>query len=106
MRSLHLGVAALLVLAGVAVAAASTTAPAGPPCLTKDFQTEMVKTACAAGGQDEAKKQMTLFVAKHAEKGQKLTKKLFTCNACHATIDPTFERKDDALELYRKLGGK
>ena len=49
---------------------------------------------------------MTLFVAKHAEKGQKLTKKLFTCNACHATINPTFERKDDALELYRKLGGK
>ena len=106
MRSLHLGIAALLVLAGVAVAAASTTAPAGPPCLTKDFQTEMVKTACAAGGQDEAKKQMTLFVAKHAEKGQKLTKKLFTCNACHSTIDPTFERKPEALDLYRKLGGK
>lgn len=103
MRQIILGVAALLV---AAVATASTNAPAGPPCVTKDFQTEMVKTACAKGGQDEAKKQMTLFVAKNAEKGQKLTKKLFTCNACHATIDPNFERKDDALELYRKLGGK
>lgn len=100
------GVAARLVLGAVAVATASTTPPAGPPCLTKDFQTEMVKAACAAGGQDEAKRQMTLFVAKHAEKGQKLTKKLFTCNACHAMIDPTFERKPGALDLYRQLGGK
>lgn len=101
-----LGVAALLVLVGAAVATASTNAPAGPPCLTKTFETEMVKTACTTGGQDEAKKQMTLFVSKNAEKGQKLTKKMFTCNACHTTIDPHFDRKPAALELYRKLGGK
>lgn len=103
---MSLGIAALLVLAGAVATTASTHAPAGPPCVTKDFQTEMVKAACAAGGQDEAKKQMTLFVSKHADKGQKLTKKLFTCNACHSTIDPNFDRKPEALDLYRKLGGK
>ena len=95
--------AATALALGIAVASPRS---AGPACVQAEFKTTMIKAACEKGGQDEAKKQMTLFVAKHAEKGQKLTKKLFTCNACHSTIDPTFERKPEALDLYRKLGGK
>lgn len=67
----------------------------------------MIKAACEKGGQDEAKKQMIAFVAKNDSKGQKLIKsKIFTCNACHDKLDPNFERKAEAFELYTKLGGK
>lgn len=67
----------------------------------------MIKAACAKGGQDEAKKQMIAFVAKNGAKGEKLTKsKVFTCNACHDKLDPTFDRKPEAFDLYTKLGGK
>ena len=80
--------------------------PGGPPCAQKEFKTEMIKAACEKGGQDEAKKQMIAFLAKNAEKGQKITKKLFTCNACHEKLDPNFERKPTAYDLYKQLGGK
>ena len=96
----------------LAISLALAVAPApsrasGPPCAQTEFKTEMIKAACAAGGQDEAKKQMIAFVAKNGDKGQKLTKsKIFTCNACHDKLDPSFERKPEAFDLYTKLGGK
>jgi len=97
----------ILVTALAFIVAPAAGRTAGPPCAQTEFKTQMVKAACAAGGQDEAKKQMIAFVAKNDSKGQKLTKsKVFTCNACHEKLDPTFDRKPEAFDLYTKLGGK
>ena len=88
-------------------AAVATPRSAGPACVQKEFKTQMVKVACEKGGQDEAKKQMIAFVAKNGDKGQKLIKsKIFTCNACDENLDPNFDRKPEAFDLYTKLGGK
>lgn len=99
-----------LMLASAIGLLTAVTAPvagrtAGPPCVTKEFKTEMVKAACEKGGQDEAQKQMKAFVAKHAPKKVKGAP-IFTCNACHTTLAPKFERKPDAVEFYKALGGK
>jgi len=96
---------ALAVTLGLTVAPMVSRA-GGPPCTQKEFRTEMIKTACQKGGQDEAKKEMIAFVAKNGAKGQKITKTLFTCNACHDKLDPNFERKPTAFDLYKQLGGK
>lgn len=95
-------VLAVVLAVGVSPAATRT---AGPACVTTDFKTEMVKAACAKGGQDEAKKQMTAFTNKHAPKKTK-DAPLFTCNACHSSLAPKFERKPDAVDFYKALGGK
>lgn len=95
---------ATLLAIGVSTAAVRTS---GPACAQTEFKTQMIKAACAASGQDEAKKQMIAFVAKNGSKGEKLTKsKIFTCNACHEKLDPNFERKAEAYDLFTKLGGK
>jgi hypothetical protein len=65
----------------------------------------MIKAACEKGGQDEALKAMKEFVAKKAPKPQK-GQPIFTCNACHTSLAPNFERKPDAVEFYKALGGK
>ena len=88
-----------------AIASPAAGRAAGPPCVTTDFKTEMVRLACQKGGQDEALKQMKAFVAKHAPKKSK-GKPLVTCNACHTTLAPKFERKPDAVEFYKALGGR
>jgi hypothetical protein len=88
------------------VASASASRAAGPPCVTTDFKTEMVRLACEKGGQDEAQKQMKAFVAKYAPKKKTKGAPIFTCNACHTTLAPKFERKPDAVEFYKALGGR
>ena len=65
--------------------------------MTKDFKTEMVKEACAKGGQKEAKEVM---------KAWNKEKKIKTCNQCHEKLAPKYELKDDGLEQFKKLGGK
>lgn len=102
MKQLLLASAIALTLA---IAAPVGVRTAGPPCVTKEFKTEMVKAACEKGGQDEAQKQMKAFVAKHAPKKVKGAP-IFTCNACHTSLAPKFERKPDAVEFYKALGGK
>ena len=95
----------LIVLAsGIAMSSTAIRA-GGPACVQKEFNTEMVKAACAKGGQDEAKKVMTEFVNKKAPKPSKGAP-LFTCNACHTSLAPNFDRKPDAVEFYKALGGK
>jgi hypothetical protein len=96
-----------LTLGAILALLASPAAPRtmGPPCVTTDFKTEMVRAACAKGGQDEAKKQMTEFTAKKAPKKTKGAP-LFTCNACHTALAPKFERKPDAVDFYKALGGR
>jgi hypothetical protein len=98
----------LVALLGLVSAIASPAAgrAAGPPCVTTDFKTEMIKLACQKGGQDEAQKQMKAFVAKYAPKKKTKGASIFTCNACHKSLAPKFERKPDAFELYKALGGR
>ena len=70
---------------------------ANTPCVTKDFKTELVKAACAKGGQKEAKDVM---------KAWNKEKKIKSCNQCHTKLAPKYELKDDGLTRYQKLGGK
>jgi len=77
---------------------ANTSAPsADTPCVTKDFKTEMVKSACDKGGQKEAKDVM---------KAWNKEKKIKSCNQCHEKLAPKYELKADGLEQFKKLGGK
>ncbi|MBX3154554.1 MAG: hypothetical protein KF773_01045 [Deltaproteobacteria bacterium] len=70
---------------------------AGDACKRTDFNTELVRDACKAGGQEKAKEVMKAF---NKEKGLK------SCNDCHTKLAPTYELKPDGLEKYEKLGGK
>jgi len=88
------------------IAAPTIGRSAGPvPCAARSFETEMVKAACDKGGQDEAKKQMQAFVAKQGPNPQK-GKPAFSCNACHTSLAPKFDRAPDAVAFYKALGGK
>lgn len=67
------------------------------PCVGKTFKTDLVKTACVKGGQKEAKDVMKAFMKE---------KQIKSCNQCHSKLAPNYEQKLDALDQYRKLGGK
>lgn len=77
----------------------SSEADKDTPCVTKegDFKTDMAKTACAKGGQKAAKEAMQAFNKE---------KKIKSCNQCHAKLAPKYELKADAVEQFKKLGGK
>ena len=79
--------------------ASLTSSEAGTvtPCVTKEFKTELAKNACEKGGQPAAKDAMKKFM-KDA--------KIKSCNACHAKLAPKYELKPDALEQFKKAGGK
>lgn len=67
------------------------------PCIRTDFKTELVKQACAKGGQKEAKEVMKKFAKDNNIK---------SCNQCHTKLAPKYELKDDAFAQFQKLGGK
>ena len=67
------------------------------PCFRTEFKTELVKEACAKGGQKEAKEAMKKFNKDN---------KIKNCNQCHVKLAPHYELKDDALAQFQKLGGK
>ena len=71
--------------------------PAPTACVHTEFKTELVKAACAKGGQKEAKDVMKAFMKDH---------KIKSCNQCHAKLAPNYELKADGLEQFGKLGGK
>jgi hypothetical protein len=77
-------------------ASADDDAAAGP-CIRTDFKTELVKAACAKGGQKEAKEVMKKFIKDN---------KIKNCNQCHVKLAPKYELKPDALTQFQKLGGK
>jgi len=66
-------------------------------CHTHDFKTELYKSACAKGGQREAKDAAKVFMKE---------KKIKSCNQCHSKLAPNYELKADGLEQFRKVGGK
>ncbi|MFT3695233.1 MAG: hypothetical protein QM831_19025 [Kofleriaceae bacterium] len=67
------------------------------PCVHKEFKTDLVKQACAKGGQPEAKDAMKAFMK---------DKKIKSCNQCHDKLAPSYSLKADGLEQYTKAGGK
>lgn len=81
----------------ISFATMSSPDAADAPCVTKDPKTEMVKQACAKGGQK---------AAKDAMKAWNKEKKIKSCNQCHTKLAPNYELKKDALEQFKKLGGK
>lgn len=93
-----LGLFATLTTIIAAITFATMSEPrAGDACKHTKFETEMVRDACKAGGQDKAKEVMKEFNKKNSIK---------SCNQCHTKLAPTYELKADGLEQFKKLGGK
>jgi hypothetical protein len=91
-------IAALVTLVGALTFAGMSSPEAGDePCVIKDPKTEMLKAACAKGGQKAAKEAM---------KAWNKEKKIKSCNQCHTKLAPKYELKKDAYEQFQKLGGK
>lgn len=90
-------IASIATIIGALTFANLSSTDAAAPCLTKDFKTQLVKEACAKGGQKAAKDAM-----KQWSKEQKIK----SCNACHSKLAPTYALKKDGLDQYKKRGGK
>ena len=90
---------AIVLALGLAVelGASAPAAAEDTACKHTDFKTEMVKQACEKGGQKAAKDAMKNFMKE---------KKVKSCNQCHAKLAPSYELKADAVEQFKKLGGK
>jgi hypothetical protein len=84
------------IVGALTLATFSSSASADKPCVTKDPKTEMVREGCKKG-QDAVKDAMKKF---NKDKGIK------SCNKCHKKLAPNYELKDDALDEFKKLGGK
>jgi hypothetical protein len=90
-------VTAVVAMLGYATVRSTSTADAADACVRKEFKTEMVKEACAKGGQKAAKDAMKAF---------NKDKKIKSCNQCHSKLAPTYELKADGLKQFQDLGGK
>lgn len=87
----------VVIVGALTFANMSRPAAADSPCLIKAPKTEMVKQACAKGGQKAVKDAMKAFNKE---------KKIKSCNQCHTKLAPSYELKKDAYEQFQKLGGK
>jgi hypothetical protein len=98
-RMTKLGILASIttIVVSLGFATMSGQAQATTACVTKEFKTELIKSACTKGGQPGAKDAMKKFM-KEA--------KLKSCNACHSKLAPKYELKKDAFDQFKKLGGK
>lgn len=74
----------------------SFQAQAAEACKHTEFKTVMVRDACK-DGQSAAKDAMKKFM-KDA--------KIKTCNMCHSKLAPSYDLKPDALDQFKKAGGK
>jgi len=68
-----------------------------PACHRTEFDTEMVKKACAEGGQFAAKRAMKHFV-RAAKKT--LSVGNVDCKTCHTGLAPEYALKDDGLTRF------
>ena len=93
-------IAAVSTIAGALTFASlrrTPTADAADACQRTEFKTEMVRDACKAGGQKQAKDVMKKFNKDNNIK---------SCNQCHTKLAPTYELKADAFDQFVKYGGK
>lgn len=88
-------------MAILGIAATPTEAKAGDACTRTEFKSKLVADACKKGGQAEAKKVMKTFLRDAKKQDAKLT-----CQSCHTNLAPKYELKPDAVELFKKYGGK
>jgi hypothetical protein len=87
------------IVAAIAVCMASAPRAAAADdakCVHAKLETQLIRAACAQGGQPAAKDAMKTFMKAHH---------LSTCNACHATLAPSYELKADGLAQLQRLGG-
>ena len=70
----------------------------GSSCTRTEFRTDLIREACAEGGQDAARKAMKKFLAKAKKAGIGVT----NCKSCHATLKPDYQLKPEGLELFEK----
>lgn len=90
------------IIGALAVASMSTSdASSGKPCSRKTFDTELVKNACAKGGQDEAKAAMKAFLKDAKKKNDSLA-----CVSFHTKVGDPFPLRQDALKTFKDSGGK
>lgn len=90
--------ASLIALCAVlGIATTSSPAESADACVRKEYKTELVKNACAKGGQAEAKDQMKAFMKE---------KKIKSCNQCHSKLAPSYDLKPDGMKQYTDAGGK
>jgi hypothetical protein len=95
MAKLGIFASLLTILGALAIASAGDQAP--DPCKHTAFKTVLAKEACEKGGQPAAKDAMKKFM-KDA--------KIKSCNQCHTKLAPTYELKADAVDQFKKAGGK
>ncbi|MCA9515451.1 MAG: hypothetical protein KC635_10940 [Myxococcales bacterium] len=72
------------------------------PCSRSDFKSDLVKKACADGGQKAAKKAMKAFVK---EAKTQLDEKL-VCKDCHTKLSGDYPLTDDGLKKLQDLEAK
>jgi hypothetical protein len=89
--------ASIVTIVGALAFASGSSAETPTPCHQMEFKTELVKNACATGGQAEAKAVMKKFSKAH---------KVKSCKQCHSKLSPTYALKPDALKRFKELGGK
>ncbi|TNF22932.1 MAG: hypothetical protein EP329_28070 [Deltaproteobacteria bacterium] len=70
-----------------------------PPCHRTEFETELVKKACAEGGQFAAKDAMKRFVR---EAKTKLALGEVDCRTCHDVLAPEYSLKADGMKLFNE----
>lgn len=90
-------IAACIALGLTTVTASADDPAAATPCHHKELKTQLVRDACAKGGQAAAKQAMKAFNKEHNIK---------SCNKCHDKLAPSYDLKADGLEQFTKLGGK
>lgn len=91
---------------GLAVLMCSVVTPvqaAQTPCKATAFETRQYAEACKKG-QKEAKRQALRFIKNVIKAKRRGGNPNFHigCDACHATRDPDYQTKPDALEQYRR----
>ncbi len=89
---------------------ASTQLAESPPCLTKSFQTDLIKAACKAGGQKAAKKAMMKWVKKVKTKKRETDPEFkLSCKKCHQKKELPdgskwkYDRKAGSVERFKEL---
>jgi len=88
-------------LATTALTLPHEAAASSKPCTHKHLTTQMLKQACAKGGQRAAKKTMKAFVKK-AKKAKGGDPDL-ACDSCHKKLGGNYPIKADALKHLQKL---
>jgi len=91
---------ALAFVAVIGITSLSNSASAADACKRTQFETKLIKDACASGGQKAAKEAMKKFV-----KEAKKKKADADCNLCHKSLAPKYELKPEGLKTFKELGG-